>query len=229
MKLSLGARAASAFLIALLLVAAIEIPAILWPSAALAYSPAAGFVLTVAVIGYVASLYLRRRITKIRISSEGLGIVDSNGRASMQLWTNPTFGLTLMDHSKEARASRAAKRNIELWSTESKRGWVLRIWPLESPRRPDYGVSRSSFKKSEFRKAGREAPIFQPPESDDWNPLPGTTLSEGARYDSREVRIPQTPMRPEGDRAPIIVAERSEGTAAEGRRDLDVGRARPMT
>ncbi len=25
-----------------------------------------------------------------------------------------------------------------------------------------------------------------------------------------------------------MVAERSEGTAAEGRRDLDVGRARPM-
>jgi hypothetical protein len=35
--------------------------------------------------------------------------------------------------------------------------------------------------------------------------------------------------RPEGDRAPVTVAERSEGTAASGRRDLDGGRARPMT
>ena len=44
----------------------------------------------------------------------------------------------------------------------------------------------------------------------------------------RARRSPRAGARPEGDRAPIIVAERSEGTAAAGRRDLDVGGARPM-
>lgn len=124
MKLSRGARAASAFLIALLIVAAIEIPAVLWPGAALAYSPLAGFIFIVALVGYLASLSLRRRISKVRISAEGFGTVDSNGRAAVKRWTDPSFGLTLIDHSKEVRASHAAKRNLELWSTESLRGWV---------------------------------------------------------------------------------------------------------
>jgi hypothetical protein len=124
MKLRPGARAASAFLIALLVVAAIEIPIMLWPSAALTYSPILGFVFILAVMGFLVLLRLRRRITKVRISPEGLGVVDFNGKKSVQRWTDPSFGLTLMDHSKEPRASLAAKRNIELWANEADRGWV---------------------------------------------------------------------------------------------------------
>jgi hypothetical protein len=126
MKLSPGARVASAFLLALLLVAAIEIPITLWPSASLAYAPAAGFALIVVLMGFIVLLVLRRRITKVRVSSEGLGITDSNGKSTTQVWTDPSFGLTLIDRSKEARASGAAKRNLELWASESSRGWVPR-------------------------------------------------------------------------------------------------------
>jgi hypothetical protein len=129
MRLSLGARAASAFLIALALSSAITIPSMLWPGATLSYSPAAGFVLVVALVVFFAVLSLRhgQRVIEVRISAEGIGIVDSHGKESVQRWTDPQFGLTLMDRSKEARASRAAKRNVELWSNGANRGWV----PLE--------------------------------------------------------------------------------------------------
>jgi hypothetical protein len=124
MKLSLGARAASAFLIALLLVGLILIPIVYWPSAALRYSPLAGLIGVLLLTGFFVSLVMRPRISKVRISSEGLGLVDSNGRVSVQAWTDPSFGLTLMDHSKEARASPAARKNIELWSSKKSRGWI---------------------------------------------------------------------------------------------------------
>jgi hypothetical protein len=43
-------------------------------------------------------------------------------------------------------------------------------------------------------------------------------------------RVGNPPLsgRADRDRAPTIVGERSEGTAAAGRRDLDEGRARSM-
>ena len=60
--------------------------------------------------------------------------------------------------------------------------------------------------------------------------LSGTRVAHSLSSSARSERAgrPRAGVRPEGDRAPVMVAERSEGTARGARRDLNERRARTM-